>query len=143
MSTIFRATFRAVPVRPGLAAVAAVLSLGVLPLVAAQEGPAVELQVGTAVEEREPVGVSDSFPAEVGQLFAWSRVTGAEGTRVEHVWRYPEADVETVVPLEIGGSPWRTWSSKTIPPEWAGEWTVEVRDAMGNVLSSATVRVGS
>jgi hypothetical protein len=43
----------------------------------------------------------------------------------------------------MGGSPWRTWSSKTIPPEWSGEWSVEIRDASGAVLETVGFTVGS
>jgi hypothetical protein len=109
---------------------------------AGQASVSAELQVGTGIEDREPVGVGTSFPATVGQLVAWSRITGAEGASVEHVWRFPDGDIEAVVPLEVGGSPWRTWSRKTIPAEWAGQWIVEVRDAGGTVLASANVTVG-
>jgi len=45
------------------------------------------------------------------------------------------------VPLEIGGSPWRTWSAKTIPPVWTGEWTVEVQDAQGSSIAHATFTI--
>jgi hypothetical protein len=125
------------------AAACLILSVVAPGLAAAQEESATaDLQVGTEIEDREPVGVATTFPADIGRLFAWSRLTGLEGAAVEHVWRYPAGDVEAVVPLEIGGSPWRTWSSKTIPPDWAGEWLVEVRDGEGNVLSSVTVTVG-
>jgi hypothetical protein len=107
-----------------------------------QPQPAVtaEVRLGTGVENREPVGVAEAFPADVGQIYAWTRITGAANTTVEHVWRFGEH--EFVVPLTIGGSPWRTWSIKTIPPEWDGEWTFEVRDASGNVVSSVTFTVG-
>jgi hypothetical protein len=73
-------------------------------------------------------------------VVAWTRVTGAANTTIEHVWRH--GDHELVVPLEIGGSPWRTWSRKNIPPEWDGEWTFEVRDADGQVVSTTTFTVG-
>ena len=105
----------------------------------AQEIPSVELVIATGVADREPVGVSDTFPSDVGQLFAWMRVSDASDQAIEVVWTHgPHVDR---VPLEIGGSPWRTWSSKDIPPEWTGEWTVEVRDAEGTVLASTSFTV--
>lgn len=130
----------------GALTIAALLAPSLACPLAAQEtgtqemGVEAELVVARQVEDRAPMGEAASFPADVGQVTAWSRITGAEGTTVEHVWRHGEN--EWVVPLEIGGSPWRTWSTKTIPPEWTGEWTVEVRDARGNVVASTTFTVG-
>ena len=123
---------------------AACLAMIAIPVLAAQnEEVGVELVIATSIDEdREPVGAGTSFPADVGELVAWSRVTGGTDTAIEHVWRFPDGGIEAVVPLDIGGSPWRTWSRKAIPPEWAGEWVVEVRDAQGNVISSTSVRVG-
>ncbi len=100
----------------------------------------VEAQVATAVVDRMPQGSAMSFPADVGELFVWSRVTDAGGTSIQHVWMHDGN--EYPVTLAIGGSPWRTWSSKVIPPEWAGEWTVEIRAANGTVLETLTFTVG-
>lgn len=120
-----------------------VFLMAAIPLGAAQEAAvSAELVIATGVEDREPAGEGTAFPADAGQLVAWSRVTGAEGTTIEHVWRFPAGDIEAVVPLQIGGSPWRTWSTKRIPPEWSGDWVVEVRDAGGNVIATANLTVG-
>ena len=100
----------------------------------------VEVVIALDVQDRQPVGGAETFPEDVGRLVAWTRVTGAANTTIEHVWRY--RDHEFTVPLEIGGSPWRTWSGKTILPEWDGEWTFEVRDAEGQVVSTTTFTVG-
>jgi hypothetical protein len=100
----------------------------------------VELVVAAGVQDREPVGEAETFPEDIGQVFAWVRVTDGAGQAVEVVWRHGENTF--AVPLEIGGSPWRTWSSKTIPPEWAGPWSVTVRDSDGNTLAEASFTVG-
>lgn len=106
----------------------------------AQDMPSVEAVLATDVVDMMPVGEAMEFPADVGQVFCWTRVTGASGTSIQHVWMHD--DMEFPVTLEVSGSPWRTWSSKTIPPEWAGEWTVEIRDAADNVLETLTFNVG-
>lgn len=107
----------------------------------AQEAPiSVELAVARDVQDREPVGESDSFPADVGQVYAWVQVLNGAGQAIQVVWTHGEETFN--VPLEIGGSPWRTWSSKTIPPEWAGDWTVTVTDSDGNELASRSFTVG-
>ncbi|MDX1645950.1 MAG: DUF2914 domain-containing protein [Longimicrobiales bacterium] len=111
------------------------------PAASTAQEPTVEAVVATDVENREPVGEGTVFPVDVGRLFVWTRVTDATGTSIQHVWMHPDGQ-ETPVSLDIGGSPWRTWSSKTIPPEWSGEWTVEIRDAAGNVLETVAFTVG-
>lgn len=108
----------------------------------AQDQATVEAVLATDVVDRMSVGEATEFPADVGQVFLWTRVTGATGTSIQHVWIHPDGQ-ESPVTLQIGGSPWRTWSSKTIPPEWAGEWRVEIRDGAGNVLDIRSFIVGS
>jgi len=105
----------------------------------AQMAVSADVVIALNVEEREPVGAAEAFSAGVGQLFAWTKVTGAANTTVEHVWRYQEH--ELVVPINIGGSPWRVWSTKNIPPEWTGQWTFEVRTADGSVVATTTFTV--
>jgi hypothetical protein len=106
----------------------------------AQSEISVDLIMATGVENREPVGVGETFPSDVGKVFAWMRVTGAAGQAIQVVWSHGTHTF--TVPLEIGGSPWRTWSSKTIPSFWSGEWSVEVRDAQGNSLVTTKFTVG-
>ena len=101
-----------------------------------------ESSVATNVVDRVPTGVAMTFGADVERVYAWTRIEGAAGeTTIHHVWIHGEverADLE----LRIGGSPWRTWSNKAIPPEWAGDWRVEVRDGRGNVLETIRFTVG-
>jgi len=93
------------------------------------------------VMDRAPQDTGTAFPADVGSVVLWTRVTGADGQTLSHVWFYGDTDVGNV-PLTIGGSPWRTWSRKTIPAEATGAWHVEVRDAAGNVLKRIDFTVG-
>jgi len=106
---------------------------------AAQDQISVELVTASAVENREPVGVSETFTSQVGKVYAWMRVTGAANDAIQVVWTYGSLTFN--VPLEIGGSPWRTWSSKIILPQWTGEWTVEVQDAQGNTIVTTTFTI--
>lgn len=103
-------------------------------------GIQVDIAIARAVMDRMPVDTASTFPADVGQVACWTRVTGATDTTIQHVWIHGEN--EFPVSLEIGGSPWRTWSTKSIPVEWVGEWRVEVRDASGTVLASTAFTVG-
>ena len=103
-------------------------------------GIQVDIAIARTVMDRMPVDSASTFPADVGQVACWTRVTGATDRTIHHVWIHGEN--EFPVSLQIGGSPWRTWSTKVIPTEWAGEWRVEVRDASGTVLASAAFTVG-
>jgi len=77
----------------------------------------------------------------VGQLICWTKVTGAGGGSIHHVWFHGDTQVGDVE-LQVGGSPWRTWSKKTVPADWTGAWHVEVRDASGAVLKRFDFTVG-
>src|SRR6266550_3866769 len=83
----------------------------------------VEAVVAKSVLDRQPQDTGAAFPADVGQLNCWTKVEG---------------DGE----LQVGGSPWRTWSRKTVPADWTGAWHVEVRDAAGTVLKRIDFTVG-
>lgn len=101
----------------------------------------VEAQIARQIVDKMPEGPGTSFSVDVGEVFCWTRVTGASGTEIQHVWIHD--GMEFSVTLEIGGSPWRTWTSKTIPPEWAGEWRVEIRDGDGILIDTRSFTVGT
>ena len=100
----------------------------------------IEIAVGRSVMDRMPVDTASTFPAAVGELACWTRVSGLAGTTIQHVWIHGED--EFPVSLEIGGPSWRTWSTKVIEAERTGEWRVEVRDAAGTVLETIRFTVG-
>ena len=111
---------------------------------AAAPSLSVEAVVARDVVDRMPVDSGSTFPADVGTLVCWTRVTGAPAgvdTELHHVWFHGDHQVADVV-LRPAGSPWRTWSRKTVVPEWTGPWRVEVRDAAGTVLSTVSFTVG-
>jgi hypothetical protein len=100
-----------------------------------------EVAIGKSIEKNMPVDTASAFPADVGSVVAWTRVTGAEaGTKISHVWIHG-ADTAKVE-LNVGGSPWRTHSRKTLGADATGDWTVEVQDSAGKVLASKTFKVG-
>jgi hypothetical protein len=100
-----------------------------------------ELAIGKSIDKNMPVDTASAFPADVGAIVAWTRVSGAEaGTKITHVWIHG-ADTSKVE-LNVGGSPWRTFSRKTIGSDGTGDWTVEVMDASGKVLASKSFKIG-
>jgi hypothetical protein len=101
--------------------------------------PAAELMIGTGIENRELVGPGETFQLSVGKLFCFSRVSNAAGSEIEHVWYKGDAEVARVK-LTVGGSPWRTHSSKNLGEDGAGDWRCEVVHN-GNVIQSARFTV--
>jgi hypothetical protein len=101
----------------------------------------VEAAIGKSVASGMPVDTAATFAADVGTVVCWTRVTGADaGSKITHVWMH-NGD-SSKVELNIGGSPWRTYSRKTIGSDGAGDWKVEIRDADGKVLATKSFKVG-
>ncbi len=93
-----------------------------------------EYGVGTAVENLHLVGQGDRF-AEGTQVSFWTRVQGGtRGDRIDHVWLREGVTVARIS-LEVGGSNWRTHSTKTLYVGVAGDWAAEARDDAGRVLA--------
>jgi hypothetical protein len=112
------------------------------PAAAAQDGqgPTVEATIGTAVQDRSLQGESETFPASVGTVYCYTKIGKTRaGDAVEHVW-YHGSDEVGRVKLNIGASPWRTWSSKVVPPEATGAWHVDVVQD-GKVLKTVAFKV--
>ncbi len=131
------ATLRAITV---LAVIAAAAMPG-SPALAQQEERGSDLTVGPAaicrdVQEREPVGSASTFSRDVGRLYCFTRVNGAtDPTHVTHIWFHEDREVHRM-DLRVDSPSWRTWTYKTIPPEWTGSWRVDVQDADGVIIYS-------
>ena len=102
----------------------------------AQEITIAQAVVCQEVVDRMPVGSGDVIPAGTERVFCFTRIVGAQNeTEVTHNWYYKGALKASVV-LPVRTSEWRTWSSKTLLPEWTGEWMVEVLSKDGTPLES-------
>lgn len=101
----------------------------------------VEAVLARTVADRAPQDTGTAFSDSVGSVVLWMRVTGANGQTLHHVWFHGDDQVGDVA-LNVAGSPWRTWSRKTIPAEATGAWHVEIRDAAGTVLKRIDFTVG-
>jgi hypothetical protein len=98
-----------------------------------------EVSVGTAVADHAITGAAESFSKGTAKLYCLSKITGAADSEVEHVWY--KGDVEQGrVKLKIGGSPWRTYSSKTLGDDASGDWRCDVVQD-GKVIQSAKFKV--
>jgi len=101
----------------------------------------VEAVLARNVADRAPQDTGTAFSDSVGTVVLWMRVTGGNGQTLHHVWFHGDDNVGDV-PLTIGGSPWRTWSRKSIPADAKGAWHVEIRDEAGAVLKRIDFTVG-
>jgi len=114
-----------------------VIFLGLPVAAVAQDAPSLEVAVAAIcqdVVDREPVDAGVSFPASVGTLYCFTKITGApEATQVSHVW-YFGAEERARVELDVNSDNWRTWSSKIIQPHEVGSWRVDVLNEAGTVL---------
>jgi len=107
-----------------------------LPVPALSAGNVVEAKLGTEVVDRQIAGETTAFTT--GQrAYLWLRVEDAADQVLTVTWRVN--DLAFPVELKVGGSPWRTWASKTL--HLAGEWTVTVSDAGGNALHESRFSV--
>ena len=93
------------------------------------------------VIDRAPEGAGTSFPASVGKLFCFTKITGAVNpTHVTHVWFFDGTE-RARVELAVNSSSWRTYSSKFIENQEVGAWRVEVVDSAGKVLQTLNFEV--
>ncbi|WP_341502423.1 DUF2914 domain-containing protein [Gallaecimonas sp. GXIMD4217] len=93
--------------------------------------------------KREPVGSFDGdlVPAELEQICLFTEVLNQAGHRIHHLWFFEErlmADVE----LPVGADRWRTYSRKSLKPQWQGPWRVEIRDDQGRLLGQQRFVLG-
>lgn len=99
-----------------------------------------EASVGTAIADHALTGAAESFPKGTAKLYCFSKVTGADTTSgIEHVWYKGDTEVGRVK-LKVGGSPWRTYSSKTLGADASGDWRCDVVQN-GTVLQSVKFKV--
>ena len=113
------------------------------PAQSAEQKPALKVTatICTDVQEREPQGAGLAFPATAEKLYCHTRVEGAqEPITITHAWYHGERNVAQVS-LEVGSSPWRTWSSKRIAESWSGAWRVDILDGTGKVLTTVSFQV--
>ena len=94
-------------------------------------------ELGSGIANRRIVEVRREF-AEGDVASFLTRVRGASrGQAITHVWLH-EGRVIQRIPLQLGGTDWRTSSNKTL---WgAGDWAVEARDVDGIVLARIDFR---
>ena len=113
------------------------------PAAVAQEQPALvleEIQICTAVEDRQPSGVGTVFPDDLDKIYCFTKIGGAEDTTyVNHVWYFGNDEIARVK-LPIKAISWRTWSSKKLNM-LLGNGHVEIVSESGDVLGKAEFEI--
>ena len=107
-----------------------------VPALAFPAGKVAEAKLGKGVVDRMIADETATF-ATGEKAFLWLKVEDAAGESLTVTW---QVDGQTYpATLAIGGTPWRTWASKTL--HIAGEWTVTVTDAAGVTLNETKFTV--
>ena len=94
-----------------------------------------ESGVGRRIVNLRLEGEADTFPEGSHVVFSSRVIGGRSGAILRHVW-IRDGRIEQSIPLRLGGSDWRTHSTKTLGRP--GAWSVEARDEEGRVLASAS-----
>ena len=131
--------------RAGVAISVAVLLFAVAVGVASAAGDAPfdvkRLAVCEAVENREPVGISDTFSPDTAKVYVFLEAANiAADTEIDFVWFHGENEMLRVPLMVRQGSRWRTYANKNLY-ELAGTWRVEIQDKENNVIGSVQFEV--
>jgi hypothetical protein len=112
-----------------LVASALIASAMLLPIASAEGLQVADAKLGKGVQDRNITEEATTFAVN-DKVYLWLKLTGGTSDPVKVSWKVGDS-VDTVT-LKVGGSTWRTWSSKTA---WkAGDWTVTISDASDQVL---------
>lgn len=87
----------------------------------------------TGVADREPVDEIKGPNIHINKIYYFTEIKGMAGQTVNHRWEF-NGKVMLEVPFNIGSNSWRVWSSKTLDPNWLGEWKVSVVDSTGKSI---------
>lgn len=102
----------------------------------AQEITVTQAVVCQEIVDRMPVGAGDVIPAGTDRVFCFTQIDGIQAAaEITHNWYY-QGSLKASVVLPVHANGWRTWSSKSLLPEWTGEWMVEVLSTDGTPLES-------
>jgi hypothetical protein len=99
------------------------------------------LVVGTGVENNEPIGAAEIFPASTEKVYCFLEAGDiAKDTEATFVWFHGEKEMlKFSAPLKMGPR-WRTHANKNLR-ELKGDWKVEIRDSDGNLVKDIKFKV--
>ena len=107
----------------------------------AQEVSIIDYALTTGIKNKDPVNRLDSFPNTVKRIYLWTKVKALNPpTYIYHVWYYEGKEMARIR-LYIKYPIFRTWSFKTLMPQWIGNWKVVVEDKDKNPIFEKNFKV--
>jgi hypothetical protein len=97
-------------------------------------GSVVRSAFTTAVEDREPVDKINELTTDTKQVYYFTELRDMAGQTAKHVWKH-NGEVMATIEFNVKGPRWRVWSSKSMIPQWTGEWTVQVLNGADQVIA--------
>ena len=97
-------------------------------------------QFTTAIVDREPTDDVVMLTNNSEQIYFFSELANLKGQKVTHRWEF-QGKTMAEVKFDVKSDRWRVYSSKTIKPDWTGEWSVVLVDESGNTLDSARLDI--
>ena len=96
------------------------------------------MEICTAIKSRQPVNAGEVFFNSINRLYCFIHIESNRApVEISHIWYYNDKEMAKV-DLKSNATTWRTWSSKKIIEEWAGDWRVDVVTWDGTILKSKT-----
>jgi len=92
------------------------------------------------IAEREPTENLEKLTSENGQVKFFTELRDMSGQTAIHRWEY-DGKVVAEVEFNVKGPRWRVWSSKSLMPQWTGDWKVSVLNGAGEVISEKNLNV--
>ncbi len=100
-------------------------------------GVVTRAQLTHDIKDLEPVDTVSTLAHDQTRIVYFTEIHDMAGQTVKHRWEY-NGQIILEVPINVGTSRWRAYSSKTLLPSWTGDWKVSVVDAAGGTLSVNT-----
>lgn len=97
--------------------------------------------VAKDVQNRQPVGVSDTFSSATGKVYCYILAADIkQDSEIIVTWYYAEKKIHTYkLPLKKGNR-WRTFAYKNVSGK-KGKWIVVIRDSDRHIYKSASFTV--
>jgi len=103
----------------------------------AQSGEVARAVFTTGIKDREPVDQVTTLSTDKDKIYFFTEIRNMSGHIIKHRWEY-NGKTMAEVEFGVGGPRWRVWSTKSLLPQWTGEWKVSVVDEAGKVLSESS-----
>lgn len=91
----------------------------------------------TGIKDREPVDQVTTLTTDKDKVYFFTEIRNMSGHSVKHRWEY-NGKTMAEVEFNVAGPRWRVWSSKSLLPQWTGEWKVSMVDEAGKVLGESS-----